>query len=251
MPWASSNDLQMNALMALLVVVFVLSKVTQDEGTAEFWIILMPGLTYAIGCANARKKQAELRLTLARDMRESGMSESALGAFEDMVKQGLTPDEPAFNRAICACARLGRVDRALQVREQMSLYGFSPSGEAVVAMIRACAAAGRVGEALDIFEECDQPGYLAHRDAIHCYIEAERLGRAVILHKEMADSDMLPCAKTFQRLTCAVQEQGWTEIAAELSEGFSGWVKRTGALADDTSDASTHISENMGEVHSQ
>ena len=47
----------------------------------------------------------------------------------------------------------------------------------------------------------------------------------------MAQSDMLPCAKTFQRLSGAVQEQGWTETAAELREAFAGWVKRTDAFS--------------------
>jgi pentatricopeptide repeat protein len=243
--------MQITVLTALLVVVFALSKVTQDEGMAEFWIILMPVLTYAIGCANARKKQADLRLGLASEMRESSTPESTLSVFEDMVEQGLAPDESAFNKTLCACARLGKIDRALQVREQMPLHGFFPGGEANVAMIRACTVAGRVGEALDIFEECSQPSQLAYRDAIHCYIEAERLGRAVMLYKEMAESDMLPCSKTFQRLSSAVQEQGWTETAAELADAFTGWVKRTDAMEDDISDASTEFGEYLGDLDSE
>jgi len=87
------------------LVVFALSKVTQDEGMVEFWIILMPVLTYAIGCANARKNQADLRLRLASEMRETSSPESTLSVFDDMVEQGLAPDESAFNKALCACAR--------------------------------------------------------------------------------------------------------------------------------------------------
>jgi pentatricopeptide repeat protein len=251
MKGAGNHDMQINVLMSALVVVFALSKVTQDEGMVEFWIILMPVLTYAIGCANARKKQADLKMRLVGEMRESSTPEYTLSVFDDMVEQGLAPDEAALNKAMCACARLGKIDRALQVREQMPLYGFFPGAEANVALIRACTSAGRVGEALDIFEECAQPSHLAYRDAIHCYIEAERLGRAVMLYKEMAQSDMLPCAKTFQRLSGAVREQGLTDTAAELLEAFAGWVKRIDAMAEDDSDASTEFSENMGDIDSE
>jgi len=65
----------------------------------------------------------------------------------------------------------------------------------------------------------------------------------------MAQSDMLPCAKTFQRLSGAVHEQGWAETAAELREVFAGWVKRIDAMAAD--DASTEFSEDTGDVDSE
>ncbi|CAK0830799.1 unnamed protein product [Prorocentrum cordatum] len=228
---AGNHDMQINVLMFLLVVVFALSKVTQDEGMVEFWIILMPVLTYAIGCANARKKQADLKLRLVSEMRESSTPESTLSVFDDMVEQGLAPDEAAFNKALCACARLGKIDRAMQVREQMPLHGFLPGAEANVAMIRACTSAGRVGEALDIFEELRpaQPPRVPRRDPLLHRGGEARAGRHAVQGREMAQSDMLPCAKTFQRLSGAVHEQGWAETAAELREVFAGWVKRTGS----------------------
>ncbi|CAK0885739.1 unnamed protein product [Prorocentrum cordatum] len=247
MPFARDPDVQIGVLMSLLVAVYALSKVTQDEGTVELWIVLMPMLTYAIGCANARKHRAGARLRFASEVREGSTPESALRAFEEMVEQGQAPDDAAFNRALRACARLGQVDRALQVRGQMPLFGCVPDRRANAAMIRACTAAGRVGEALDIFEECAQPSPCACRDPIRCYIEAERLGKAVTLYKEMAESDMPPCAKTFQRLSSAAQEQGWMETAAELLGVHASWVNRIEAVASDVLDASSELGDTDSE----
>ena len=100
-------------------------------------------------------------------------------------------------------------------------------------------------------EKCAQPSRLAYRDAVHCYTALTMLGSAVMLYKEMAESDKLHCGKNFQRLSSALEKQGWTETAAELLEAFTGWVKRTDAMEDDVSDASTKLSENMADLDSE
>jgi pentatricopeptide repeat protein len=210
-------------LSSMLVLVFALSKVYTVDYMQEVWIVALPMLAYLAGqsSAAARRKSISVRL------KQSHQPELTLQLFDDMVGQGVEPDQVALDRVARAHAQLGEVDRALRVREDATQRGLVLGGSTYHALIRACAAADRTAEALDLFEsmqeECIEPDMNAYYVAIRCYIKVERLETAVLLYKELAEEGMPSCSTTCGHLSNACRKRGWTEMATKISADITRW----------------------------
>lgn len=229
---ASTSDTSYDCtyvLTILFVLVFALSKIYTEDYMEEVWIIALPMLAYLIGHTSAKARQQSLTAKLSSQMRASSQPELTLTLFNDMVGQGVEPDQVAFDRAARAHAQLGELDRALQVRDDATRQGLVLSSRTFRALIRACATAGMTAEALDLFEamqeEAIEPDMNAHYDAIRCYIKAERLETAVSLYKELAEASMPACSMTYAHLSSACRKRGWTELAKRISEDITRWQK--------------------------
>jgi len=214
---------QTYVLLSMLVLVFALSKVYTVDYMQEVRIVALPMLAYLIGQSSARAR----RQNLSSQMKESSQPELTLKLFDSMVAQGAELNQMAFDRATRASLQLGEVDRALQVREDATQRGLILSSSTHHALIKACAAADRTAEALDLFEsmqeDCMEPEMGAYYDAIRCYIKAERLETAVLLHKELVEASMAPCSMTCRHLSSACRQRGWTEMAEKISADAAGW----------------------------
>mmetsp|Transcript_69865 Transcript_69865/g.182003 ORF Transcript_69865/g.182003 Transcript_69865/m.182003 type:complete len:230 (-) Transcript_69865:273-962(-) len=214
---------QTYVLLSMLVLVFALSKVYTADYMEEVWIVALPMLAYLVGQSSAKARRESISVQL----KQSRQPELTLQLFEDMMGQGVEPDQVAFDRVARAHAQLGEVDRALQVREDATQRGLILSSSTHHALIKACAAADRTAEALDLFEsmqeDCMEPEMGAYYDAIRCYIKAERLETAVLLHKELVEASMAPCSMTCRHLSSACRQRGWTEMAEKISADAAGW----------------------------
>jgi pentatricopeptide repeat protein len=223
---ASTRDTsydQTYVLLSMLVGVFALSKVYTVDYMQEVWIVALPMLAYLAGQSSAKARRQSISIQL----KQSRQPELTLQLFDDMVGQGVEPDQVAFDRVARAHAQLGEVDRALQVREDATRRGLILGGSTYHAMIRACVAADRTADALDLFEsmqeECIEPDMNAYYDAIRCYIKVERLETAVSLYKELAEASMPSCSTTCGHLSNACRKRGWTEMARKISADITRW----------------------------
>jgi len=214
-------------LSSMFALVFALSKIYTDDYMEEVWIIALPMLAYFIGRTSAQARQQSLTADLSSQMRASSQPELTLKLFNDMVGQGVEPDQVALDRAVRAHALLGEVDQALQVRDDATQQGLLLSSWTYRALIRACATAGRTAEALDLFEtmqeETIEPDMNVYYDAIRCYIKIGRLETAVSLYKELAEASMPACSTTYAHLSNACLERGWAEMAKRISEDMTRW----------------------------
>lgn len=221
-PRDTSYD-QTYVLVSIMAMVFALSKVYTVDYMQEVWIVALPMLAYLAGQSSAKARRQSISIQL----KQSRQPELTLQLFDDMVEQGVEPDQVAFDRVVRALAQLGEVDRALQVRQDASQRGLVLGGSTYHALIRACAAADRTAEALDLFEsmqeECMEPDMNAYYDAIRCYIKVERLETAVLLYKELAEEGMPSCSTTCGHLSNACRKRGWTEMAGKISADITRW----------------------------
>jgi len=214
-------------LSGMFALVFALSKIYTEDYLEEVWIIALPMLAYFVGRTSAQARQQSLTAELSNQMRASKQPELTLQLFNDMVGQGVEPDQVAFDRAASAHAQLGEVDRALQMRDDATRQGLVLSSLTYRALIRACATADRTAEALDLFEamqeETIEPDMNAYFDAIRCYIKVDRLEAAVSLYKELAEASMPACSMTYVRLSNACLKRGWAEMAKRISGDITRW----------------------------
>lgn len=212
-------------LVTMFAVVFALSKIYTQDYMEEAWIVALPMLAYLIGHSSAKARRQRLTAELSSQMRASTKPELTLRLFDDMVEQGVEPDQVAFDRAARAHSQLGEVDRALQVREDATRQGLVLGSLTYRAMIRSCVTVDRNADALDLFESMQaervDPDMNAYYDAIRCYIKVERLETAVSLYKELAAASMPACSVTYARLSSACRKRGWADMAARISEDIN------------------------------
>lgn len=80
-----------------------------------------------------------------------GKAEMSLGHFNEMLNNGIQPDQVTFTAVLAACAHSGVVDKAWEIlRSMFPNYGIQPSVEHYACMVGALGRAGRLSEATEL-----------------------------------------------------------------------------------------------------
>ncbi|KAD7117897.1 hypothetical protein E3N88_05165 [Mikania micrantha] len=82
---------------------------------------------------------------------QHGHGKDALSLFDDMLKDGIAPNNVTLVSVLCACNHAGLVTQAKQYFESMeSVFGIKPTQEHYACMIDILARAGKLDEAMDL-----------------------------------------------------------------------------------------------------
>ncbi|CAB4284403.1 unnamed protein product [Prunus armeniaca] len=83
-----------------------------------------------------------------------GDADMALGLFNEMLNNGIQPDQVTFTAVLTACAHSGVVDEAWKIFDAMfPKYGIQPSVEHYACMVGVLSRAGRLSEAIDLIHK--------------------------------------------------------------------------------------------------
>ncbi|ONK59954.1 uncharacterized protein A4U43_C08F12660 [Asparagus officinalis] len=91
---------------------------------------------------------------------QHGHGTEAIQLFDDMIKEGITPDRISFLTILSACSHAGLVDKGLQFFESMTRdYGISPGEDHYERLIDLLGRAGQIEEARNVIESMPfEPG---------------------------------------------------------------------------------------------
>ncbi|KAI5063638.1 hypothetical protein GOP47_0022185, partial [Adiantum capillus-veneris] len=76
--------------------------------------------------------------TLISGYAECEHTEEALSCFEQMQREGLSPDVAAYNAVISACAAKAKFETAFRTYLQMQQRGFLPNSTTIMGVLKAC-----------------------------------------------------------------------------------------------------------------
>ncbi|XP_031486334.1 pentatricopeptide repeat-containing protein At3g24000, mitochondrial-like [Nymphaea colorata] len=91
--------------------------------------------------------------TLICSYSQHGLGKKALGAFKDMLEEGLRPDEVTFLGILSACNHVGLIKEGKQYFESMNqVYGINPTMEHLACMVGILGRAGNLDEVKSFIE---------------------------------------------------------------------------------------------------
>ncbi|CAL8470633.1 g10175 [Coccomyxa elongata] len=196
---------------------------------------------------NARANAADLLHNWLQDFHASGVRHTpqsltslvqALGhtcliePMLDLVRDAWNaPDLPrpsiyASNAAIAACARVGRMQEALDLYRDMEREGLAADMYTYTSLIGGCAYTRQPALAYELFEEMRQHGIQPNVYTYNALIKAEchvgNLTQALHLVDVMEDDGVSPDVATWGTLMSAAKYLGQPELAEMVLERMSG-----------------------------
>ncbi|BDA45785.1 probable pentatricopeptide repeat-containing protein At1g63330 at C-terminar half [Coccomyxa sp. Obi] len=196
---------------------------------------------------NARSNAADLLHNWLQDFQASGVRHTpqsltslvqALGhtcliePMLDLIREAWNaPDLPrpsiyASNAAIAACARVGRMQEALDLYRDMEREGLAADMHTYTSLIGGCAYTRQPALAYELFEEMRQHGIQPNVYTYNALIKAEchvgNLTQALHLVDVMEDDGVVPDVATWGTLMSAAKYLGQPELAEMVLERMSG-----------------------------
>ncbi|KMZ67349.1 hypothetical protein ZOSMA_26G00980 [Zostera marina] len=83
----------------------------------------------------------------------NGRGEEAIGMFQEMLKQGILPNQVTFIALLSSCSHSGLVDEGWKWFKSMERYGLSPSMEHYSCMVDMLSRQGHVNQAIDLISK--------------------------------------------------------------------------------------------------
>ncbi|WVZ60203.1 hypothetical protein U9M48_010255 [Paspalum notatum var. saurae] len=87
---------------------------------------------------------------MAQGLAENGFAEESILLFENMMANGITPNEHTFLAILFACSHCGLVEQAIHYFETMQAHGIRPNEKHYTCMVDVLARAGRLTEAEEL-----------------------------------------------------------------------------------------------------
>ncbi|EYU36927.1 hypothetical protein MIMGU_mgv1a023937mg, partial [Erythranthe guttata] len=141
---------------------------------------------------------------------QHGRANKALSLYDDMTKDGSTPNEVTFTGLIYACSHVGLVDKGWQIFESMIAdYGLSPSLQHYTFLVDLYSRAGYIEEAENVLNTMpSQAGKneTGVRIANHLLqLGVEDPSACVLMSKIYASATMWESVSTVRRLMTAME----------------------------------------------
>ncbi|CAD6214151.1 unnamed protein product [Miscanthus lutarioriparius] len=87
---------------------------------------------------------------MVQGLAENGFAEESILLFEDMIANGIAPNEHTFLAILFACSHCGLVEKAIHYYETMQAHGIPPKDKHYTCMVDVLARAGRLQEAEEL-----------------------------------------------------------------------------------------------------
>jgi pentatricopeptide repeat protein len=87
---------------------------------------------------------------MVQGLAENGFAQESISLFEDMIENGIAPNEHTFLAILFACSHCGLVEQAIHYFETMQAHGIPPKSKHYTCMVDVLARAGCLPEAEEL-----------------------------------------------------------------------------------------------------
>lgn len=170
--------------------------------------------------------------------------DSAFNLFQQMLAEGLKPDEYTFSSVINGCGNSSYLRQGMALHGHMMKSGFAQSYPVVQnSLMDAYGKCGCVNDARKVFDEMGWCDGISWNTIISCYGFSAFPDQAISLYEKMVDEGWKPNRVTFIALLSACSHAGFLEKGLRY---FESMEKEHGIVPD--LDHYTCIVDNMGRL---
>jgi pentatricopeptide repeat protein len=151
---------------------------------------------------------------------QKGDLDSALGVYNDMMRNGVRPDEVFYSALIDAAGHSGKIDVAFEIFHGAKLQGLTPGSVLYSSLMGACCNTKCWQKALEVYEEIKVARFIPTVSTLNALItslcDADKLHSSAEVLEEMKQRGVVPNCITYTMLLIACQRKDEPELAVKL-----------------------------------
>uniref|UniRef100_J3MBX1 DYW domain-containing protein n=2 Tax=Oryza brachyantha TaxID=4533 RepID=J3MBX1_ORYBR len=147
---------------------------------------------------------------------QNGLTEMAVGLFEQMLALNVRPNPITISSTLSACAQLGALSLGKWVHRIIAEEDLEPNVYVMTALIDMYVKCGSISEARSIFNSMDNKNVVSWNAMIAGYGLHGQGSEALKLYKGMLDANLLPTSATFLSVLYACSHGGLVEEGREV-----------------------------------
>lgn len=142
---------------------------------------------------------------------EIGLIENALGAFVDLQRQGVEPNEFTFSSLVKACANQAALEHGIQLHGQVVKSNFDRDPYVASTLVDMYGKCGLFDHSTQVFEEIGNPNNIAWNSLLGAFAQHGLGGKAIETFQRMIEKGIRPNAITFVSLLIGCSHTGMVE----------------------------------------